>query len=247
MYISLYTSKAENYAKYRWDYAREAISAIIQRAGVSNDTVVADIGAGTGILTRHFVGKAKMVYAIEPDPEMRAMASKLLETEASCMIMNASAEYTGLPDNILDVVLVGQAIHWFEPELARNEIHRILKPSGWLALLRNYNTEDSYCQSVNPLFEKFSKPGPARLISRQSEGFYYGNNDFQKMLFPFTFTQSWQGFIGSLISSAFMPDVEDEMFIPFEKNAMDIFTSLSVNDKLIIKGETELLLGRVPQ
>jgi ubiquinone/menaquinone biosynthesis C-methylase UbiE len=245
--MPLYSSKAENYARYRWDYAVEAISTIMQMAGVSNDTVVADIGAGTGILTKHFVGRAKTVYAIEPETEMRDLASMLFEGDASCVILDTCAENTSLPDQSVDLILVGQAIHWFAPEPAREEFRRIIKPSGWLAILRNYGTDEEYSRAISPLFEKFSKQAPADRISHQSEHFYYGGQDFQKMLFPFEFLQTWDGFLGSLMSSAFLPDVADENYASFENNAREIYTFLSIDGVLCVKGTTELFLGRITQ
>jgi ubiquinone/menaquinone biosynthesis C-methylase UbiE len=243
--MPLYTSKAENYARYRWDYAPEAILTIMQMTGVLNDTVVADIGAGTGILTKHFVGRAKTVYAIEPEGEMRAMAAKLFEDDATCVILDSCAEKTSLPDHSVDLILVAQAIHWFEKEPARNEFRRILKPSGWLAILRNYGTDEEYNREISPLFEEFSKRAPADRISHQAEHFYYANQDFQKMLFPFEFSQTWDWFLGALISSAFLPDVPDENYASFENKAREIFNFLSIDGVLCVKGTTELFLGHL--
>jgi hypothetical protein len=48
-----YSSKAEKYAKYRWGYAAQAIQTIFDVTGISSQSCVADIGAGTGILTGH--------------------------------------------------------------------------------------------------------------------------------------------------------------------------------------------------
>ena len=55
----VFSSKAEKYAKYRWDYAPQAIQTILEVTQVSRQSSVADIGAGTGILTKHFMGKVK--------------------------------------------------------------------------------------------------------------------------------------------------------------------------------------------
>jgi 16S rRNA A1518/A1519 N6-dimethyltransferase RsmA/KsgA/DIM1 with predicted DNA glycosylase/AP lyase activity len=91
----LYTAKAEKYARYRWDCAPAALSALLDLAGVSDQTVVADLGAGTGILTRHLLGKAKMVYAVEPEAGMRFWLEKACSESPFCQIINSSAEKTG--------------------------------------------------------------------------------------------------------------------------------------------------------
>jgi SAM-dependent methyltransferase len=133
----LYSAKAEKYAKYRWDYVPQAIQMIFEASQLSGEAVVADIGAGTGILSAHFVGKVARVFAVEPNPAMREMAFKALGRYPTCQIIDGSAEATTLAAGSIDLIAVAQAIHWFEPAPARTEFVRILKPGGWLALLRN--------------------------------------------------------------------------------------------------------------
>jgi ubiquinone/menaquinone biosynthesis C-methylase UbiE len=242
---SLYKTKAEKYAKYRWDYAPEAISAIFDVVGISDQTTVADLGAGTGILTRHFVGRAKMVYAIEPEAEMRGLLEKAFSGNPFCQIINSSAENTGLSAHSVDLIIVGQAIHWFEPEIAQKEFRRILKPSGWMALLRNYGTDPVYEKTIGELFERFSKLEPAQRIYRQPMFFYFGNEAYQKLLFPFEISLDWENFLGALMSSAFMPDEHDPNYSEFEANAGQAFASLSLDGWLTSTGETELFLGHL--
>jgi ubiquinone/menaquinone biosynthesis C-methylase UbiE len=242
---NLYSTKAEKYAKYRWDYAPEAISAIFDLVGISDQTTVADLGAGTGILTRHFISRAKLVYAIEPEAEMRAMLEKAFSGNPFCQIINSSAEDTGLPAHSVDLITVGQAIHWFEPQAARKEFRRLLKPSGWLAVLRNYGTDPVYEKAVGRLFEQFSKPEPAQRISSQPMSFYFGNEAYQKLLFPFEFSLDWESFLGSLMSSAFMPDEHNPNYNEFESAAREVFGVLSLDGWLKSVGVTELFLGQL--
>ena len=49
-----FTNRVENYAKYRPTYPQEFIQYLSSDVGIAEDAVVADIGAGTGILTRLF-------------------------------------------------------------------------------------------------------------------------------------------------------------------------------------------------
>lgn len=127
---TVYSNKAENYAKYRWDYAPAAIEAICEIAQLSAHSSIADIGAGTGILTKHFAGKVQKVYAIEPNLEMRQIAATELASSPSVSVMNGSAEATKLPGQSVDTITVAQSIHWFDPEPAKQEMLRILKKNG---------------------------------------------------------------------------------------------------------------------
>src|SRR5262245_16285570 len=131
---TVYSPKAEKYAKYRWGYAPQAVQTIFDIARISDEEVIADVGAGKGILTQHLANWFKQGFAFEPNPAMRQMALKTLEQYPTCQVIDGSAEATTLPDQSVDLITVAQAIHWFEPEPARAEFLRILKPGGWLAL-----------------------------------------------------------------------------------------------------------------
>jgi ubiquinone/menaquinone biosynthesis C-methylase UbiE len=117
---TVFSSKAEKYARFRWDYAPLAVRTIFDIAHLSNESIVADIGAGTGILTKHFVGKVKLIYAIEPNLEMRRLAENQLGQFPSWRTIAGIAESTTLPDHCVDMITVAQAIHWFDPQQTRS-------------------------------------------------------------------------------------------------------------------------------
>lgn len=75
-------------------------------------------------------------------------------------------------------------------------------------------------------------------------GYYYGNDDFQKIIFPFQFRQSWEEFIGALTSASYMPDEDNPLFGKFEREAMKIFSQYSHDGLLLVRGETELFIGQ---
>lgn len=76
--ITRFSTKADRYARYRWEYAPEVIQAFINTVDLTTQSIVADIGAGTGILTRELVGKVKTIYAVEPNLAMRRFAEQQL-------------------------------------------------------------------------------------------------------------------------------------------------------------------------
>ncbi len=90
---------------------------------------VLDLAAGTGLLSRALLEAGHEVVAVEPDPDMAARLP--VEAEEH----QATAEATGLPDACVDAVVVGDAWHWFEPDDAAAEVHRVLRPRGRLALV----------------------------------------------------------------------------------------------------------------
>jgi ubiquinone/menaquinone biosynthesis C-methylase UbiE len=117
--VKQYSSKAELYARYRWDYAPEAIQTILDTAQISTGTTVADIGSGTGILTQHFVDKAVRILAVEPNAEMRQLAIRAMAQHPTFYSTCGCAENTAIPDQAVDLITVGQALNWFEPKATK--------------------------------------------------------------------------------------------------------------------------------
>ena len=244
---SVYSSKAEKYARYRWEYASRAVEAIFTTAGLSGDSIVADIGAGSGILTRQFAGRVQCVIAVEPNPEMRREAEKRLPLSPSCLLVDGSGEHTGLAERSVDLITAAQAIHWMEGEAARKEFLRILKPGGWLAILRNYPTRSDLNQAIdeistleNGVDDSTAPKQPAK----QPPEFFYAGGSFQKLSFPFSYEQSWEEFLGALISASFMPDEDHPLYPNLERAARGVFARFSSEGRLQGEGATELYIGR---
>jgi ubiquinone/menaquinone biosynthesis C-methylase UbiE len=244
---TVFSTKAEKYAKFRWDYADRAIETILDLTQMSIHSTVADIGAGTGILTRHFVGEARTIYAIEPNFELRQILTRQLGAFPSISVMDGCAEATTLPDSAVDVITVAHAIHWFDPEPARQEMMRILKEEGWLALLRNYGTNREHNEAVESLMTEEYGADFSVVNERPKEKptcFYFGNHDFQRFVFPFAFYQGWEEFIGSLTTTSFMPDEDHPLFPKLEIEARKIFSQYSDHGIWKVEGETELIIGQ---
>lgn len=105
-----------------------------ERLGLSAGTVVLDLAAGTGKLTRQLVQLGPQVLAVEPLPEMRA---ELTRAVSEVVAVDGTAEAIPLPDGSVDAVTVGQAFHWFDAQVAVREIRRVLRPHGGVGLLWN--------------------------------------------------------------------------------------------------------------
>ena len=97
--------------------------------------VVLELGAGTGKLTRELVDQGHAVFATEPDEAMLAVLRERVP-EVSAKV--ATAEEIPANDRSVDVVVVAQAFHWFDHEVALPEIARVLKPGGHVALVWNF-------------------------------------------------------------------------------------------------------------
>ena len=156
--LSRFSDRAADYAKYRPSYPDEAIAILLEGLGNPSQLVAADIGAGTGISSRLLAQRGLRVIAIEPNEAMREAASPHPLVELG----DGSAEVTNIPDASLDLVTCFQAFHWFNPEPTLVEFHRILKPTGRLAVVWNdRDRNDELTQGYSCLVEIASKNHPA--------------------------------------------------------------------------------------
>lgn len=136
-----FTGRADAYAQHRPRYPAAALACLAGECGLTRASTVADIGAGTGILTAVLLERAGVVYAVEPNEEMRALADAALGGHPGYRSMPGRAEATGLPDASVDLITAAQAFHWFAPEPTRLEFARIAKPDAWIALIWNLRRE----------------------------------------------------------------------------------------------------------
>jgi SAM-dependent methyltransferase len=139
-----FSDRVEDYVKYRPHYPAGVLSFLASVYGFASPWDVADIGSGTGISTEPFLQHGNKVYAVEPNVDMRGKAEELLGSYGRRFVsVDGTAEATGLAGASVDLVVAGQAFHWFDAVRSRVEFMRVLKPGGLVALIWNERLMDS--------------------------------------------------------------------------------------------------------
>jgi ubiquinone/menaquinone biosynthesis C-methylase UbiE len=133
-FATAFGDAARDYERGRPGYPPEAIDALMRELHLGQRSVVVDLAAGTGKLTRDLTRRFDRVIAIEPLAEMRG---QLARTAPAAEALSGAAERLPLADASADAIFVAQAFHWFDGRRALDEIARVLRPGGGLALLWN--------------------------------------------------------------------------------------------------------------
>jgi SAM-dependent methyltransferase len=133
-----FTAGVDAYERSRPDYPAAAVEALVERMGLRPGRTVLDLGAGTGKLTRLLVPSGATIIAVEPLDAMRARLGAAAPTVRS---LDGTAEAIPLADASVDAVTCAQAFHWFDAPRAFEELHRVVRGDGLVALLWNVRDE----------------------------------------------------------------------------------------------------------
>ena len=135
-----FSSASEKYERGRPEYPAELQPWLAQQAGIGPGQRVVDLGAGTGKFTKLLARSGAHVVAIEP---VDAMRERLTQTLPGVQALPGTAEAMPLAPASVDVLVCAQAFHWFANALALQEMHRVLRPGGKLALVWNVRDEST--------------------------------------------------------------------------------------------------------
>jgi SAM-dependent methyltransferase len=240
-----FSDRVDDYERARPGYPAEIIPLLQREIGLTPDWTIADIGSGTGISTRPFLNFGNTVYAVEPNRAMREAAERTLVREGKFRSIDGSAEATTLADQSVDLVLAGQAFHWFDAARARQEFARILRPPRWVVLMWNKRQKNSsaFLDDYERMLIRF---GTDYLKIRHENvdhallARFFGSRDYRTARFANPQPLDWQGLRSRCLSSSYVPAAEDPNRQPMLDELRGIFGRHQQGGRVVMEYVTEL-------
>ena len=247
--IERFSNRVDNYSKFRPDYPRQILGLLRRECGLTSETMVADIGSGTGISSRMFLENGNSVFGVEPNTAMREAAIKYLEQFPRFTSVAGTAEATTLNDHSIDFVTAAQAFHWFDPERARSEFKRILKPGGFVVLIWNERQLDTtpFLAEYEAFLLRYATDYTK--VRHENTDAASLRNFFEKEPFHTAF-ENEQVFDldelkGRMLSSSYMPDEKSGVYPEMIDELKTLFAKHNESGKIKLLYDTNIYYAQV--
>ena len=226
-----FSSRVADYVRYRPGYPDALIGLLRDGCGLQPQHCVADIGSGTGLLSKLFLQSGNFVYGVEPNPEMSGAAAEFLASYPRFASVCGSAEMTTLADRCVEFITVGQAFHWFERIAARREFLRILKPGGWLVVAWNDRRigETAFGRDYEDLLVRYGTDYTAvkdAYPETPDMETFFGSSKFKRFELANFQEFDFEGLAGRVRSSSYAPKEGERRFSPMMEALRELFDAL---------------------
>jgi SAM-dependent methyltransferase len=241
-----FSNRVENYIKYRPGYPGEIIRLLEKEINFNSTWIVADVGSGTGILSRLFLDNGNSVYGIEPNSEMRKAGENQLSNYVKFKSIRGSSENTSLQNNCIDLISAGQAFHWFDVQKSKEEFKKILKKNGYVALIWNNRKTNSsvFLHEYENLLLNFSvdyKLVDHKNVNEKILGELF--DQYRLKTFPNFQIFNFEELKGRLLSSSYVPMPDNPGYKAMVEELEKIFNQNEVGGKIQFEYDTELYFG----
>ena len=163
---------ADLYDEARPSYPDELFDLLDETIGGIAGTAIVDLAAGTGVQTRPLVARRAEVVAVDVDPRM---LQRLRSRSPDVPVVVGRSEWLPLRDAVADVVTCANAWHWLPTDRTVEEVARVLRPGGYLALwwaVNPWGDGIDWEEAQSAVFDRWDwlcGPGPERTGTRPSD------------------------------------------------------------------------------
>ena len=242
-----FTGKAAAYTKGRPDYPEAVFSDLYDRFGFRADSVIADIGSGTGKFCKPLLQRGSTVYAVEPNADMLQRAQADLAQEGRYHPVQAGAEATSLPAASVDHITCAAAFHWLDAEAFHAEAVRILRPNGLVVMAWNVRDKEAPFNRAHaevfarfcPKFESLSHGYDAC----QGDLTHFYGGSFEKLAYADDSVQDKKKFLARSLSSSYALKPEHADYPAFIAALEALFDAWQQDGLVVVPAQTVVFIG----
>lgn len=247
--VSRFDNRVENYVKYRPHYPLEVLKFFRNELNLLKSSVIADIGSGTGISSKPFLENGNTVFGIEPNELMREASEDYLKKFQNFTVINGTSENTTLDNKSVDFIVAAQAFHWFSTAKTLEEFRRILSGKGYVVLIWNERQLDTneFLRDYERFLTEFGndyKSVRHDNISQKSLNDFF-NKTVDKKTFENSQTLDFEGLLGRILSSSYMPSEENLRFEEMKENLKQLFAEHSEKGKIKVLYDTNIFYTKL--
>ena len=247
--VDRFSSRVESYVKYRPGYPSEIVDFLSADYGLTAQSIIADIGSGTGKLSEIFLQNGNRVLAVEPNKAMRSAAEHLMSAYPGFVSIDGSAESTTLHTASVDFITAGQSFHWFDQSKAKSEFSRILRQGGWVVIIWNERRLDAtpflrdYEQVLLKYGTDYKEVRHENTAAAIAE--FFAPNDYRVQNFENAQEFDFEGLIGRVSSTSYVPEPGTTAFLELLEALRSVFSRHAVADKIVVEYNTGVYIGQV--
>lgn len=244
-----FSGRAKDYDAGRPSYSQLLIESLYNDVGFTPESVIADIGSGTGKFAKQLLEKGSSVICVEPNGDMGRIARRVLSAYAKASFTDGDASDTKIQSAAVDFITAAQAFHWFDVDGFKNEGRRILKPGGKVVLV--WNSRDETAEISAELRAVFSEHCPR--FAGQSGGmkkddekiirFFDGKYTVTEFNNPIAFDRS--RFIARSLSASYSIKEGEPGFESYISRLNDFFDKHVKDGILTMPNKSVAYIGRI--
>jgi len=247
--LQRFSNRVDDYINFRPHYPEEMIAFLVGEGIVTAQSVVADIGSGTGISSELFLLNGNKVYGVEPNKEMREAAENIFLNNKNFISVAATAESTSLAVSSIDLIIASQAFHWFDKAKCKEEFRRILKKDASLALIWNDRRTDSsdfliaYEKLLKDFGTDYSEVNHKNIDKKQMDDFF--GEEVRTRCFDNFQHFEYEGLEGRLRSCSYVPSPEQAGYQPMMEALKELFKEFNTLGKITFEYDTRIFYGKL--
>ena len=161
-----FATTVAQYESARPPYGAAFFSTVARRLAFERGTRLLDVGTGPGLLSIGFAPFCGEVVGVDPEPAMIEAARSSVEREGGAVrLVEGRLEDLAESLGTFGAVTIGRAIHWLDPEPARNALNSLVAPQGSILVCNAASVTDGrnrWLESFNTVRNRWRGERPNR-------------------------------------------------------------------------------------